>query len=150
MRRPQVFICNQKSQFQHQTVRSITAMYRKLRYALTMHAIRNEDDYKGAVFALNQLLDAGAASDGHPLADLVNALGNLVSDYDEQHYPLEQITPVAMIRFLMEQHRLSQSDVPEIGGQSVVSEVLNGKRELNVRQIKKLSERFNLPAGVFL
>ncbi|WGG48587.1 type II toxin-antitoxin system HigA family antitoxin [Rugamonas sp. DEMB1] len=131
-------------------VAEITSRYQALSSLVPLHAIRNEEDYIGAVFALNQLLDAGAANDGHPLADLVNALANLVSNYDEQHYPLEQITPVAMIRFLMEQHRLSQSDLPEIGGQSVVSEVLNGKRELNVRQIKRLSERFNVPASVFL
>ena len=131
-------------------VAEITSRYQALLSLVPLHAIRNEEDYSGAMFALNQLLDAGAASDGHPLADLVNALGNLVSDYDERHYPLEQVTPVAMIRFLMEQHQLSQSDLPEIGGQSVVSEVLNGKRELNVRQIKRLSERFNVPAGVFL
>jgi HTH-type transcriptional regulator/antitoxin HigA len=131
-------------------VAEITSRYQALSSLVPLHAIRDEEDYKGAVFALNQLLDAGAANDGHPLADLVNALANLVSNYDEQHYPLEQITPVAMIRFLMEQHRLSQSDLPEIGGQSVVSEVLNGNRELNVRQIKRLSERFNVPASVFL
>lgn len=131
-------------------VAEITSRYQALSSLVPLHAIRNEEDYKSAVFALNQLLDAGAANDGHPLADLINALGNLVSDYDERHYPLEQVTPVAMIRFLMEQHQLSQSDLPEIGGQSVVSEVLNGKRELNVRQIKRLSERFNVPASVFL
>ncbi|SFM18215.1 helix-turn-helix domain-containing protein [Rugamonas rubra] len=131
-------------------VAEITSRYQALSSLVPLHTIRNEEDYKGAVLALNQLLDAGAANDGHPLADLVNALGNLVSDYDERHYPLEQVTPVAMICFLMEQHQLSQSDLPEIGAQSVVSEVLNGKRELNVRQIKRLSERFNVPAGVFL
>lgn len=131
-------------------VAEITSRYQALSALVPLHAIRNEEDYNGAVLALNQLLAAGAASDGHPLADLVNALGNLVSNYEEQRYPLEQITPVAMIRFLMEQHRLSQSDLPEIGGQSVVSEVLNGKRQLNVRQIKSLSARFDVPAGVFL
>ncbi len=55
-----------------------------------------------------------------------------------------------MIRFLMEQHGLTQSDLPEIGTQGVVSEILRGKRELNVRQIKALSGRFNVPSSVFI
>lgn len=52
--------------------------------------------------------------------------------------------PNEMIRFLMEQHQFSQSELPEIGGVSVVSEVLSGKRELSVRQIKELSARFRI------
>lgn len=132
------------------TVAEITSHYQALSSFVPLRAIRSEQDYDAAISALNRLLDAGAASDEHPLADLVNALGNLISDYEDRRYPPEPVTPVAMIRFLMDQHRLSQSDLPEIGGQSVVSEVLNGKRQLNVRQIKKLSARFNIPASVFL
>jgi HTH-type transcriptional regulator/antitoxin HigA len=40
--------------------------------------------------------------------------------------------------------------LPEIGTQGVVSEILSGKRELNVRQIRALAERFNVPPGVFV
>ena len=50
----------------------------------------------------------------------------------------------------MEDHGLRQSDLPEIGSQSVVSEVLAGKRKLNARQVKALSRRFGLPADLFL
>jgi HTH-type transcriptional regulator/antitoxin HigA len=49
----------------------------------------------------------------------------------------------------MEQHGLLQGDLPEVGSQGVVSEILRGKRELNVRQIQALAERFHLPAGAF-
>jgi len=54
-----------------------------------------------------------------------------------------------MPKFLMEQHGLTQGDLPEIGSQGVVSEILRGKRELNVRQIGALSKRFHLPPDVF-
>jgi HTH-type transcriptional regulator/antitoxin HigA len=55
-----------------------------------------------------------------------------------------------MLRFLMDQHGLTQSDLPEIGSQGVVSEILSGKRELNVRQIRALTERFGIGADAFL
>jgi HTH-type transcriptional regulator / antitoxin HigA len=50
----------------------------------------------------------------------------------------------------MEEHSLSQSDLPEIGSQGVVSEILNGKRKLNVRQIQALAKRFKVSPATFL
>jgi len=38
----------------------------------------------------------------------------------------------------------------EIGSQGVVSEILNGKRELNVRQIRELANRFHVSPAVFI
>ena len=64
----------------------------------------------------------------HPLADLANALGVLINEYDDVQYPVQDISPLAMLRFLMDQHHLAQSNIPEIGTQGVVSEILNGKR----------------------
>ena len=45
----------------------------------------------------------------------------------------------------MEQHQLRQSDLPELGPQSVVSAILSGKRALNLRQVKVLAQRFGVP-----
>ena len=47
-------------------------------------------------------------------------------------------------------HDLKQSDIPEIGSQGVISEILSGKRQFNVRQIKLLSNRFNVSPAVFM
>jgi HTH-type transcriptional regulator/antitoxin HigA len=49
----------------------------------------------------------------------------------------------------MAEHDLTQTDLPEVGSQGVVSEVLHGKRELNVRQIRALAERFHVSPSVF-
>ncbi|MGL6338812.1 MAG: helix-turn-helix domain-containing protein [Waterburya sp.] len=55
-----------------------------------------------------------------------------------------------MLLHFMEEYSLSQSDLPEIGSQGVVSEIINGKRELNIRQIRALAKRFNVAPAVFL
>ncbi len=55
-----------------------------------------------------------------------------------------------MLRILMEQHGLAQSDLPEVGSQGVVSEILAGKREMNVRQVRALAETFRVSPAVFL
>ncbi|MCY1520277.1 Antitoxin HigA [compost metagenome] len=54
-----------------------------------------------------------------------------------------------VLRNLMSEHNLTQCDLTEIGAQSVVSEILNGKRQFNVRHIRALAERFKVPADVF-
>jgi HTH-type transcriptional regulator/antitoxin HigA len=55
-----------------------------------------------------------------------------------------------VLRFLMEEHGLTQSDLPEVGSQGVVSEILAGKRALNVRQIRVLGARFRVSPAVFI
>jgi HTH-type transcriptional regulator/antitoxin HigA len=131
-------------------IAEITSRFQALSSVVPLHAIRNDADYEKAVAALNRLLDAGAANENHPLADLVNTLGSLIGEYDDVHYPAQEVSPLAMLRFLMIENSLAQSDLPEIGSQGVVSEILSGKRDLNVRQIKALSGRFHVPPGVFV
>ena len=59
--------------------------------------------------------------------------------------------PNEVLRFLLDQHGLKQSDLAaEIGGQSVVSDILNGKRAINARQAKALAARFGVSAVAFL
>ena len=62
----------------------------------------------------------------------------------------QSVSGLEVLKYLMEQHSLTQSDLPEIGSQGVVSEVLRGKRELNVRQIEKLAARFHVSPAAFL
>jgi HTH-type transcriptional regulator/antitoxin HigA len=58
--------------------------------------------------------------------------------------------PINALKALMEEHGLKQSDLTKIGIQGVVSEILSGKRQLNVRQLKLLSERFKVSPVVFV
>lgn len=57
---------------------------------------------------------------------------------------------VDMLRFFMEEHDLTQSDLPGVGSQGFASEILSGKRELNVRQIRALASRLHLSPAVFV
>lgn len=74
----------------------------------------------------------------------------LIEDFEERRYRLPRATPLDVLRFLMDQHGLLQKDLVDVfGAPSIVSEVLNGKRELNKDQIKRLSERFLVSPEVF-
>lgn len=115
-----------------------------------LRPIRTAADYEAAVSALNALLDAGAANETHPLADLAATLGELIADYDAEHFPPQPVAPEELLHHLMEAHGLKQGDLPEVGSQGVVSEVLRGRRELNLRQIRALGKRFGISPGAFV
>lgn len=112
--------------------------------------IRNEKEYNAAVKRLNELIDEIGTNEKHPLYSLLDTLGTIIYVYEEEHYPIPEASGTDVLRFLMEEHSLAQSDLPEVGSQGVVSEILNGKRELNVRQIRALAEKFNVSAAVFV
>jgi HTH-type transcriptional regulator/antitoxin HigA len=86
----------------------------------------------------------------HPLYDLLDVLVPRVEEYERKHHAIPDVAVAEVLRFLMNQHSLTQSDLPEVGTQSVVSEVLSGKRRLNVGQIERLSARFHVSPAVFM
>ncbi len=112
--------------------------------------IRNEQEYEQGVERINALIDEVGTNEQHPLYTLLDTLGILIQAYEEQHYPIPDCSGVDMLRYFMEEYSLSQSDLPEVGSQGVVSEILNGKRELNLRQIRALAKRFNVSPSVFI
>ncbi|HEV3424061.1 MAG TPA: transcriptional regulator [Paraburkholderia sp.] len=114
-----------------------------------LHPITDAREYDEAVHVLNALLDIGAVDEEHPLAGLVTALGEFIGEYDEANDALPDAPPAEVLRAIMDQHSIRQSDLPEIGSQGVVSEILNGKRELNARQIRDVSKRFGVSPAVF-
>ena len=112
--------------------------------------IRNEQEYSQGVERINALIDEVGTNEQHPLYTLLDTLGILIQAYEEQHYPIPDCSGVDMLRYFMEEYSLSQSDLPEVGSQGIVSEILNGKRELNLRQIRALAKRFNVSPSVFI
>ena len=113
-------------------------------------SLRNEQEYDRAVEGLNRLLDEVGTNEQHPLSTLLDTLGTLLHAYEEEHHPIPTCSGVDVLRFLMDEHGLTQSDVPEIGLQGVVSDVLRGKRKLNIRQMRALAKRFQVSPSVFI
>lgn len=113
-------------------------------------AIRNEEQHDRAVKHLNDLIDEIGIDETHPLYELPDTLGTLVHAYEEQHHPVPDCSRREMLAFFMEERGLKQVNLPEIGSQGIVSEVLSGKRELNVRQIRALAKRFHVSPAVFI
>lgn len=106
-------------------------------------------DYGQATTLADTLVDAGAADEAHPQHSLFLLVADLIYAYDQRNYPQRAVHGIELLRFLMEQHGLRQNQLPEVGTQSVVSEILAGKRELTVNHIRGLAERFALSPAAF-
>lgn len=129
--------------------------YDQFRAIAGVGAIRTEADYDRALMLIEAILDetrdTSAREDPlHPLADLQDLLTAAVHEYEAEHHAIPASSPRDVLRFLMDQHALTQSDLPEVGSQSVISEILAGRRKPNTRQITALVARFHVSADAFI
>lgn len=77
-------------------------------------------------------------------------LMTLIEAYEEEHHSIPDASPIEVLRALMDANDLRQKDlVPIFGSESIVSEVLHKKRDLNKTHIERLSKRFNVSPAVF-
>jgi HTH-type transcriptional regulator/antitoxin HigA len=110
----------------------------------------SEKEYNSLVETLDILVDEVGNNQNHKLAPVMETIGNLIENYEDQKYKIKESSPVDTLKYLMHEHGLNQVDLKEIGSQGVVSEILTGKRTLNIEQIKKISNKFNVSPLVFI
>ena len=84
--------------------------------------------------------------------DYLDALTVFIEDYQRRHpVNMPEVTPLAMLKHLMEQHDMNVTELSRIiGSQSNASLILSGKRAISKRVMGLLSERFGVARGVFL
>ncbi|MEK6210686.1 MAG: transcriptional regulator [Pseudomonadota bacterium] len=131
-------------------MKEIMQEYRRLRAVVPLGSLRTKKEYGRAVELLDAILDEIGEDEKHPMAEHADAISVFVERYENERMALPAGKPPEVLKFLMREHELRQSDLPEIGTQGVVSEILAGKRELNTRQIRKLAKRFGVSPAVFV
>ncbi|MDZ4816571.1 MAG: helix-turn-helix domain-containing protein [Verrucomicrobiota bacterium] len=93
---------------------------------------------------------------GHTLnndqGDYFEILSELIEDYEAETSPEPKVKASAMLEFLMEQQEMNGSDLARLlkVDRSLVSRILNGKRQLTVPQIKVLSRKLSVSTSVFI
>lgn len=112
--------------------------------------IQNKQQHHEALTLFEELLEVVERGADPSTLELFGLIGENIQRYEQEHHAIPFSGPEDVLRFLMDQHGLTQGDLPEIGSQGVVSEVLSGKRKLNVRQIQALSKRFRVAPALFM
>ena len=136
-----------------QKVSTTTDKYSDLVRLFPLRPIRTTSEHKKAIehsISVGKLLNSDITDKG--AEDYYTVLSLLIREY-ESALPkrANQAKPRDIVKFLMEQHHLRQVDlIEEFGTQGLVSEFLNGKRELSKRQIRNLSERFKIDPSLLI
>ena len=112
--------------------------------------IRNEKEYERAIKLLNDLIAQIGTDEQHPLYDLLDTLGTLIGAYETEHYSIPSCSGSDVLTYLMEEHGLGVSDLPEIGTSEKIEAILNKEQALTLNQVQQLAQRFKVQPQVFL
>ena len=111
--------------------------------------IHNDEELEAYTDALFRLTALAQPSDTEEKA--IELLTLLVERYEQERYPIPAADSIAVVRFLIDRQGLTQRDlIPQFGSESAVSMFLAGQRQLTLEQLRRLSDRFQLPADLFL
>jgi HTH-type transcriptional regulator / antitoxin HigA len=126
-----------------------TDRYLDLLAKFPLRPIRREAELDAATEVIHELIDQDTRTVAEE--DYLEVISQLVEQYEEVHYPLEEVPDAEMLAYLMEIQSRTQTDVARGAkiAASTVSEVLSGKRKLNRAQIGKLARYFHVEPGVF-
>ena len=115
---------------------------------MKMAPIKNEKEYQTALKELEIVFDA---EPGTPEGDIGEVLVLLIEDYEKKHFPIDSPDPIEAIKYIMEEKGLTNKDIiPYFGSKSLVSAVLNRRRNLSLKMIKSLHEGLGLPYEILM
>ncbi|MCB0196749.1 MAG: transcriptional regulator [Anaerolineae bacterium] len=109
-----------------------------------------EAEYERVVAMLDELIDTVGEDETHPLASLMEILGTLVENYETTHLPEPGSDPIVSLEIFMADHALKPADLPELGDEATVNDILAGRQELTLSQIRVLAQRFGVSPAVFV
>ncbi|PUZ27672.1 HTH-type transcriptional regulator / antitoxin HigA [Chitinophaga costaii] len=112
--------------------------------------IKNSQQYEDALDRAYTLMQKNLRPDSKE-SDELEILSILIKAYENEHYPIPKPNPLEAIKFRLAQMNMSEAELSDIlGYRSRKSEILSGKRKLNLTMIRKLMEKLNIPADVLI
>lgn len=112
--------------------------------------IKTEEQYHDALARVYELMQTDI-TEGSAASDELEVLSILIKEYELVHYPMPSPNPLEAIRFRLDQMGISEKELGDIlGYRSRKSEILSGKRKLNLAMIRKLNEILHIPADVLI
>ncbi len=121
-----------------------------LKIAPLLIPISTEEECDRREEQIRKLIKLNEDQKNAQISYLIQYMASTIEDYEKQQFPLEKPTAIEVLKYLMTEHGLNECDLPEIGDQSLVSNLLTGKQELNLTMIKILAKRFGVSTKTFL
>lgn len=131
-------------------IRAIQSSWMAFNSMTHLRPIHDEAGYTQMIALMNGLLDVVGEDEDHPLAGLLELVGDVVSKYEREHYPIEPPAPHDALRYLIEAKGLHQKDLDAIVPQSNLSAILAGKRKISATLAGKLGKFFGVNPALFI
>lgn len=116
--------------------------------AYTSTPIETEEEVLERAEVMDQIMDM-AKHENDIVFLFVNAIADRIEAFEDS-MEMPEIPGPERLRELMKIRNVTQKDLKSVATQSVISEILNGKREINLKQARGFAEYFNLPVGNFI
>ena len=124
--------------------------YANLLVEVLPQPIESETEYQRVLAIVESLINKeNTSTEEDSLLDLFVIL---VEKFESENYPRQNLsTPHSRLLHLMEANNLQETDlIPVFGSSDLTAEIITGKRSIDRTHAEKLSDRFNLPAKLFL
>jgi HTH-type transcriptional regulator/antitoxin HigA len=116
----------------------------------TIRLLHAQADYDAAMAEYEAYFDR-EPEPGSPEADRFELLGLVIARYEAERFPMEAVSPLDILRFAMDQQALGQADLARLlGSRSRASEILNGRRDLTLAQIRLIAKAWRIPTGLLV
>ena len=128
----------------------IPETYAELVGLLMPRPLHDDVDYRNALVVLDAMAGFKMNADQQ---DYFEAIATFVEKYETEHHAIDdaKMTPVELIRSLMAEHGISESDLGRLlGDRSLGHRILTGERELSKAHIRVLAEHFSLNSAALL
>ena len=113
--------------------------------------IKTDAEYQKALALMDELIEDNDKQ--RPLIEILSASierwENHAEEFSEFNQRIQALDDIDTLKLLMQQHGLGIADVPEIGSNTLVSKVINRKRNLTRNHIEALSKRFGVSPALF-
>jgi len=110
--------------------------------------ITNDAELIATQNQINSILDKGKLTQDD--RDYLKVLGTLVYDYEDKNEPMPTLKGIELLKALLEESNLQPKDLASIcQSESIVLNILDGKRELTASQIKELAAFFHISPAAF-
>lgn len=114
----------------------------------TSTPIESEKEVLERAKVMDEMMDM-AKHENDIVLVFANAIADRIEEF-EKNMEMPSVSVSERLRGLMDIKNLKQGDFKDIAPQSVISDILNSKREINLRQAKGFAQYFNLPVDLFI
>lgn len=115
---------------------------------MNIKPIKDQKSCREALAEVDKLFDAKPNT---PEGDKLDILVTLIEAYEEKHHAIDLPDPIESIKYMLEDQGVTRKELEEcIGSRARVSEVLNRKRKLTLPMIRKLYDKFKIPARILI